>query len=208
MSRSATHSSRACLWALAVLALTCLTFRRRQNRPGTLGGPISVPKTLWLNHTLGVFFVVPFFLWRNRTLPPSARRRIGLLLAGFTLRGAVEMALIYGTRRWRCIHGIAHNFFTLGLTLGLFARSTQQRDHAERRLEGFLPLYGATLMTESYMAWRFWQVAEPADGIYFAAPGEERFRRINRLTWGALAVLVPWLGGYLHRTYRDFSGLP
>ena len=199
---------RACLWTLAALAVACLLFGRRQKRPGAVGGPISLPKTLWLNHTLGVFFVVPCFLWRNRALPPASRRRFGLLLASFTLRGAVEMVLIYGTRRWRCIHGIAHNFFTLGLTLGMFDRTRQPSDPAGRRLQEFLPLYGATLVTESYMAWRFWRVAEPRDGVYFAAPGEARFRRINRLTWRALGLLVPWLGGYLHHTRRDFSSLP
>lgn len=204
MSYPVSRYNRVCLWTLAALAFACMLFARRQNRPGALGGPISLPKTLWLNHTLGIFFVLPFFLWRNTTLPQPTRRYFCLLLASFSLRGIVEMALIYGTRRWRCIHGIAHNFFTLGLTLGMFASPSQPLTPSERRLRRFLSLYSATLVTESYMAWRFWRVAEPRDGIYFAAPGEERFRRINQLTCGALAALVPWLGSYLFHTRRDF----
>ena len=171
-----------------------------------MGGPISAPKTLWLWHALGTFFVLPGFLWRNRALGRDTRRLFGAVFGSFLARAGVEVPLC-AARRWRCIHGIAHNAFTLGLVVGLWPRRPPAGP-PDRRARGFAPLLGATLAAESLLAWRFWRVAEPGDGVFFAAPGDPRFARINRLTWRVLGVLGPWLGRFLWVTRGDFVRRP
>ena len=54
-------------WLLVAAGVTAavFAFARKQNRGERVGGPISLPKTLWLNYTLVSWFVLPGALLRR-----------------------------------------------------------------------------------------------------------------------------------------------
>lgn len=176
---------------LAALAAGIAGFARAQNRGRFTGGPISLPKTLWLGYALAMFYVLPWFLWRGGPLSPPDRRLFGVIFFWFALRAPIEGWMIYARRSWRCGYGIGHDLIALGVLL-TGAALAFRRDGINAPLAPWAALLAATLAIEAYFAWRFSRVASPADGTYYAAH-EPRFHRINRLTWGALALLAPGL---------------
>lgn len=180
---------------LAILAVTAasLVFGWAQNTLHPVGGPISVAKILWLNLTLVIFYVVPFWLWREGTLNSGWRSVFGWVLASFAIRAPIELYIIYRTRLWRCEYGIAHDLFTLLLVSWLAWRRRGTSDVGSRNIaSAFIPLLQLTLVVEMFMAWEFHKVASPAAGIYFAAPTVE-FTFVNRASWIAVAILYPAL---------------
>jgi hypothetical protein len=188
--------------ALAILGVTAaaVCFGWAQNTFHLAGGTISVPKVLWLNFALIVFYIVPFWLWRDDSVDPRLRSLFGWALASFTVRAPIELYIIYRTRLWRCEYGIAHDLFTLLLVSWLALR----RSGAGKRAIGgaasrFIPLLQITIVVEMFMAWRFRQVASPAAGTYFAAPTPE-FNFVNRASWIAVSVLYPALAWLLWKS--------
>ena len=61
------------VWLLVAAGVSAVVYRfaRKQNRGERVGGPISLPKSLWLNYTLLSWFVIPAELLRRFT-PPLA----------------------------------------------------------------------------------------------------------------------------------------
>ena len=172
----------AAVWTAGGFAATTALFGWRQNRGGVVGGPISVPKILWLNFTLTVFFGLPAVLWRDAGLAGATRSLWGGLLLSFVLRGVVELYLIYVTIGWKCAYGIGHDLFQLALVLALGAAMPPAP--GDERARGFLWLYAAVLVAEAGMARAFSRLADPKTGIYFASD-EEKFRRVNQASWVA-----------------------
>jgi hypothetical protein len=189
---------------IGILLVTSLAFMAMQNSTHAVGGHISLPKALWLDWTLTTFYVVPFFLWRNEALAPAVRSLFGWLLVSFVLRGVAELVVIYATHAWRCIDGISHNGLTLALAALLFFRLSRPLLPADRRTLGFLLIYIATLLFESINAWQFSLLANPANGVYFAAD-IPHFAFVNGLTWVELTCLWPWFCWLLWTTRTDFS---
>lgn len=189
-------------WLSAATALAVALFAWRQNHAGAVGGPISTVKTFWLGCTLTVFFIFPFALWRNERLAPAVRRVFGWAFASFAARGLIELAIIYGTRAWRCEYGISHDLFTLALAGALAWRAHAPQAH-DRRALSFQWILMGTLLIEAYMAWRFHLVASPADGVYFAAD-QPQFDAINQITILAVAAVLGALIWFAWRTRRDF----
>ena len=188
---------------LAILAVTMASFGFGwvQNAFHPVGGPISLAKILWLNLALLVFYVVPFWLWRDVGLEPQARSIFGWVFASFSVRAPFELCIIYLTRWWRCEYGIAHDLFTLLLVSWLTWRwigTTRSRPSAATI---FIPLLQVTLIVEMFMAWEFHKVASPATGIYFAAP-TAAFSLVNRASWLAVVVLYPALAWLLWKSRR------
>lgn len=189
---------------LAILAVTAssLVFGWVQNTFHPVGGPISVAKILWLNLTLLIFYVVPFWLWREASLDLRLRTLFGWVLASFAIRAPIELYIIYRTRLWRCEYGIAHDLFTLLLVTWLAWR---RRGTGEARdtnaASTFIPFLQLTLVVEMFMAWEFQKVASPAAGTYFAAPTIE-FSFVNHASWVAVAILYPALAWLLWKARR------
>ena len=187
-------------FAMGLLLATSLVFMAYQNTSHAVGGHISLAKALWLDWTVTMFYLVPFFLWKNRAVGGPLRSLFGWLLLSFVLRGVAELVVIYATHDWRCLYGITHNAFTLGLAALLFIRIPIP----DRRFAGFLLIYVATLFCESINAWQFSLLANPAAGIYFAAD-TPHFAFVNRLTWTELALLWPTFGWLLWTSRTGFS---
>lgn len=198
---SSCDSRRAAI-AIGVVTAASFSFGWVQNTLHPVGGEISLAKVLWLNLTLLVFYVVPFWLWRDASLEPQARSIFGWVLASFALRAPVELYIIYFTRRWRCEYGIAHDLLTLLLVCGLAWRRRGTIASGNESATGiFIPLLQVTLIVEMFMAWEFHKVASPANGTYFAAPTAE-FNLVNRASWVAVALLYPALGWLVWKSRR------
>lgn len=164
-----------------------------------VGGPISLAKTFWLNYALLMFYLVPFFFWRDRGLSPNLRRLFGAIFLSFAARALVEFWLAFLRRGWRCEYGIAHDAFTFILIAALLWRSPQAGNALDRAARGLAMLVQLTLVIEAYMAWSFSRLASPADGIYFAADNDH-FRSVNQASWVAIMFLYPALAWLLWRT--------
>ena len=203
MASALLGSEAAHLYPLAALCAATGVFALRQNRPGTLGGRITAPKAFWLNYALITFFAMPWALWRNAGLDPALRSLFGRLLLSFVLRGAVELPLIYGTLRWRCVYGIGHNIFTIILAAGLRLGLPELPGAADGRALDWLVIYQISLLVESYFAWSFGKLADPFKGEYFA-DGTEKFRNINRISWAAVIAGYGALGAWLWGAGKDF----
>ena len=176
-------------WLLVAGGVTAavLAFARKQNRGERVGGPISLPKTLWLNYTLLSWFVVPGALLRRDDLSPASRAALQAHLLSFVARGTAEMWLLYRTHSWRVAYGVGHDAFDLALITALLRRGGD--DDEETSGDGIarrhLDAIRGTLLFEMVFASLFHLAIEGRtkgqDGIYFAS-NEPRFRRINALT--------------------------
>jgi hypothetical protein len=188
--------------SIAVLSAASAVFAWRQNHFAVVGGPISIAKTLWLNYMLIVMYIVPFFLWRDKTLALATRNLFGCLFGSFALRAPLELWIIFFTRGWRCAYGITHDLLTLGLMIYLRRRMSPElarRDVTPLRVATLLQI---TLLVEMFMAWEFSKLASPAQGIYFAAD-TQHFRLVNVASWIAVAIGYPALLYLLSRNRRE-----
>lgn len=178
---------------LLLLAAAVGWFSRRQARPerARIGGALSPPKQVWLFLALGTWFVAAPLL----ALDPAVSRPWRALLGAFALlmliRAPLELVLLYGLRRWTPPMGIAHDLVCLvGVAGGLplvLARAAWPPGGADRAA-GLLALgLLLTLAIEVHHAWVFWRVVgslgtQGQDAVWFAAPDDPRFARINRVT--------------------------
>ncbi|HZG43122.1 MAG TPA: hypothetical protein VEY93_09180 [Longimicrobium sp.] len=173
-------------WLLVAAGVTAavFAFARKQNRGERVGGPISLPKTLWLNYTLISWFVLPGALLRRDDLSPGARAALQAHLMSFVARGSAEMWLLYRTHAWRVAYGVGHDALDLALITVALRRGGRggAADGVARR---HLDAIRATLLFEMAFASLFHLAiggkTKGEDGIYFAS-NEPQFRRINALT--------------------------
>lgn len=181
------------LVTVPALLLLCLLFGRWQNTRATVGGDISLAKTLWIFLTLTFFFLLPAALWSDPTLPAESRRFHGFFLLSWLVRGVIEIPMLLLTRWWRCGYGITHTVFMLlaEITPGL----AMARDPASQAL---LPWTIVVLACEALNAHLFSRAGSPETGVYFAG-ADPVFRRINHLTWLEISVLLPALVWWLLR---------
>ncbi|MBW3654784.1 MAG: hypothetical protein KY444_01660 [Gemmatimonadetes bacterium] len=174
-------------WLLVAGGVTAavFAFARKQNRGERVGGPISLPKTLWLNYTLVSWFVLPAALLRRGGLSPGARAALQAHLMSFVARGSAEMWLLYRTHSWRVAYGVGHDAFDLALITALLGRGHGSGREADGIARRHLDAIRATLLFEMAFASLFHLAiggrTKGEDGIYFAS-NEPQFRRINALT--------------------------
>lgn len=190
--------------SIAALSVASAIFAWRQNHLAVVGGPISMAKTLWLNYMLIAMYIVPFFLWREKTLSPTTRSLFGWLFASFALRAPLELWIIFFTRGWRCAYGITHDVLTVGLLVFLrwkMSPDSARRDSAALRV---LTLLQITLFVEMFMAWEFSKLASPAQGIYFAAD-TPHFRFVNVASWIAVSIGYPAMLYLLSRSREEHA---
>ncbi len=165
--------------SIVVLSAASAVFAWRQNHLAVVGGPIYMAKTLWLNYMLIAMYIVPFFLWREKTLAPATRSLFGWLFASFALRAPIELWVIFFTRGWRCAYGITHDLLTFGLLAFLRWRMSPElarRESAARRVLS----------------------------IYFASD-TPHFRFVNVASWIAVAVGYPALLYLLSRSREELA---
>lgn len=178
---------RVPVWLLVAGGVTAavFAFARKQNRGERVGGPISLPKTLWLNYTLISWFVLPGALLRRDDLSPGARAALQAHLMSFVARGSAEMWLLYRTHSWRVAYGVGHDALDLALITAALRGGRGKGGKADGIARRHLDAIRATLLFEMAFASLFHLAiggrTKGEDGIYFAS-NEPRFRRINALT--------------------------
>lgn len=184
---TAQHQSVSHQWSLlyimgAVTAVV-IAFGIRQNVSPIIGGPISLPKVLWLNYAFLGWFVVPWFLWRHPQLTASVRRVLAAHLISMCARGVVELWILYVTVSWSPLYGIAHDLFHIGLIVAcrLVSRRAPAltEDRFNRAARGLCTAIQLSLLAEIMFAALFYQTGAHRQAIYFAAL---RWRR-SRTTW-------------------------
>lgn len=180
------------LWAGVLVALVMgLRFRAKQNAGhGARGGKISNPKVLWLFFAIWFWFVECAVLFFEPALPRAYQLIVGAHAASMWLRGVVELVMLHVTKNWRPPIGIAHDAVCIAVIAGLALW--------QGAALGELGAWGAwapalvamlvfSLVVELLYAAMFFQAVEGKttgdDGIWFADPESERFRRINRITF-------------------------
>jgi hypothetical protein len=177
---------------LGVLIAASLAFFHGQNTAGHIGGPMSVPKLFWLDYALAACFVLPFYFWRSERVAAPLRRIYGAHLLGFTIRGVIELWMLYVTVTWSPPYGIAHCLADIVLITVLAWRLPPAAEWAEpwdRAARRFLTSLRVGLVCESTFAALFHQVADSRAGIYFASDAPV-FAFINTLT--AVVVVFAW----------------
>ncbi|MEW6431152.1 MAG: hypothetical protein AB1730_06550 [Myxococcota bacterium] len=188
--------TRALLSLSAVLCtLAVAWFAGAQNRGGKLGGRISLPKRVWLTFTVWSWLFECAALAFDGGLPAGFRVVVGVHAASMWLRGVVELLMLYRWKNWRPPYGVAHDAFCIATVLALSAVYRAE-------LTGVLGAWGPAfvgmlvfgLAVELVYAVLFFRAVEGRttgdDATWFAAEGEARFDRINRLT---TALNVPQL---------------
>lgn len=196
--------SRRRTWTVvsAVTAGTML-FAAAQNA-GARGGPIGLPKMLWLNLAVLSFVALPALAARDQTLPKAMRGLFAFLAASFALRGAVELPVLYLTTGWHCGYGIAHDLATAGAVAGLWSKWRRSLPRATQHAQALLGLSVALCLVEAGFAGAFCAVADPAT-TWFAS-GEPRYAAINGSTWAVVVVAYPTLGALLWRLTTPSPG--
>jgi hypothetical protein len=176
------------VWLVVAAGVSALVYRfaRKQNRGERVGGPISLPKSLWLNYTLLSWFVIPAALLRREGLSPGNRAALRAHLLSFTARGAAEMWMLYRTHSWRCVYGVGHDAIDLAmLSVMMRSRREESREGVNGIARRHLDSIRATLVAEMVFATLFNSTVagqtQGQDGIYFASD-EPHFRLINNLT--------------------------
>lgn len=188
--------------SLLLTLILCLTFGWWQNHHAQLGGDISLAKVLWLNLALSCFFIIPAALWRAKNLARPLRVLFGIFFASFALRALIEAPMLYIWQNWRCAYGITHDAVVMLVLIVLVLPRVQSRNNMLLSALHFGRLLIVVLICEALNAWLFSRVADPLNGIYFAADSAE-FRRINLITWIEVAALYPALLHWVFRHPRD-----
>ncbi|HEX6373367.1 MAG TPA: hypothetical protein VF006_30870 [Longimicrobium sp.] len=174
----------AWLWVAGGVTAAVFAFGRRQNRTQCMGGPMSLPKVLWLNYTLVSWFVIPATLLRRQGLTPQTRAALQAHLLSFTARGGAELWLLYRMHAWKVAYGVGHDAADLALISALVRRAPhgEGADGVARR---HLDSIRGTLVAEMVFASLFHRAVggktHGEDGIFFASD-EPEFRRINAMT--------------------------
>lgn len=190
----------ALLYALAATAILSAAFALRQNTSPVTGGPISIPKILWLNYAVMAWFVTPAFLARDRRVPATLRRIFGIHLLSMVARGLVELWMLYVTLGWSPLYGIAHDSFQIGLIASLRLGSREHGSSpfagSDRRFRGFLTAIQCGLVAEIVFAWLFFETGVHRQAIYFAST-DPAYDFINGLTLCVVVVAYAHLVSFL-----------
>ncbi len=189
--------------ALSILAAIALLFYRHQNMSAGVGGPISLPKILWLAFAVGTWFVVPPFLWRDRRLNRPTRQLFGYFWIAMMVRGVLEIILIYFFHHWTPWYGIAHDLFCVLLILALRRRvpsSGPEATNESHRARRFSSSIVVALLAETAFAAMFLQAQVHHEAIYFVSSASS-WGYVNLTTIAVLMFLYPDLIAMLITLY-------
>ena len=199
-------------WILSIVLLLWaaagIVFYVAQNAGSQTGGPISLPKMLWLAYAICAWFLVPPLVWSDQSIGSNVRRIFAVFWIAMLIRGVLELIMIYGVGHWHPAYGISHNLLCLILLLAA-RRSATPSDVRSRRAFRFSGTLIVALLVETAFAAMFMQTGSHEKAIYFASTAVQ-WTLINYVTWAALAFFYPDLvatliGLYLPAIQRETS---
>lgn len=177
-------------------------FYRRQNRAGTTGGRISVPKIAWLFYAIFVWFMLCPILALDPQVPLQVRWILGVFALSMWARGLIELYMLYVSHSWRPPYGIAHDVACILLIAGMAARSGGGMGGTWPALAAwlFVGVVVTSLIVEIAYAALFFRIVRGGtlgkEGVWFADE-DPRFHRINRITAAGNAPLFLATAGFL-----------
>jgi len=196
--RRLTHVS---LSYFATLLAVAFGFRALQNHIGVIGGEIALSKLIWLAYAITFWIALPMLIVMDARTPTSIRKSFRYLLAWMLLRAVAEMVMLYVTKNWSPIYGIAHDVICMAGMLLLLAPS---RSAITNRLSFTVWLHGivtATLfLPEIYFAWYMHTHfnTQGSHAVYFV-PDSVEHRRVLFVTGVVDIVLAVYLPIFLMR---------
>jgi len=173
---------------LGALVITTV-FYFRQNAGLQHGGEISLPKMAWLAYALIAWFLLPFFLWKDRRIDKSLRNLFRLFWLFMMARGIAEVVLIYVFGHWHPWYGIAHDGAALLLLVEL-RRGVRLSNTVSRRAFRFTGSLLSALIAETCFAGMFLQSGVHESAIYFAS-NSPQWKFVNITTILVLAFVLP-----------------
>lgn len=183
------------LVSLGAWAAVAVWFFVTQNSGARHGGPISVPKMLWLAYAILAWFVVPVFLFADRRIDAAVRRVFRVFWIVMAARGVAEALLLYVFKHWTPLYGIAHDVACI-LILVFLRRGVTVRDPASRRALRYSTSLIVALVAEISFAAMFLQTKMHREDVYFAS-NEAYWNHINLVTSVVLAFVYPDLAALL-----------
>lgn len=184
-------SATSRLWLVLTAALcvgAVAWFSRGQDAHGKLGGRISPPKRVWLTFTIWTWLFEGVVLALDGGLPWGFRVVVGVHAASMWARGVIELVMLYRWKNWRPPYGIAHDALCIATVVVLAARYRADLGPGGPLgpwAWGFVAMLLFALSVELVYAALFLRAVQGRttgdDATWFAAEGEARFARINRL---------------------------
>jgi hypothetical protein len=170
-----------------------------------IGGASAPAKSVWLGYVVYLWFIAAPLLASDPAVNGGLRLTLGTFAANMWLRGIVELALLYGFKRWRPPYGICHDIFSIILIVGLVAGSWSALwppgDALNLWTAGLVVVVVVTLVLETWYALVFNAVVGEAtqgnEGIWFAPSNHPKLTRTVRMTARCNALLLVFLGAYL-----------
>ena len=173
-------------WALGTLVVMAALFAYGQNHLGFTGGPIALPKLLWLATAIWAWYVQPILLLLDPRVQGVARQGITGLIALMGCRAIVEGIMLYATHNWNPTYGLLFNGLAI-MWLGWAAW------RGKGLLTFHLLVLALMFISESgfalYMNSQFVTAGESP--IYFV-PDDPRHQIVLQFTWAAVVAVWMW----------------
>jgi hypothetical protein len=170
-----------------------LYFYWTQNKPGVLGGPVTLANALWLTTAIAGWYVFPAAVWLNRRVPEVLRRIYGWYFACWVVRAVVESYMLWGPRSWKPPYGISFDLAMILLVAGYgYAKRNELRRLTSpwaTALKGYLVTLGVALACEMLFAWLFVVAVNFQTHFLWFADESPRFAFLNPLM-GVAVVAV------------------
>lgn len=182
-----------------------------QNRLGVIGGEIALPKLMWLGYALLFWLGLPLLVVCDVRSPPLLARAFAWLLALMAARAVIEGVMLYITKNWSPLYGIAHDLICMAAMAVFLARAWLAGEPRTIPVARTLFLHGIVtsvlffpeMWFAMYMHTNF--NTQGAQAIYFV-PDSEQHKTALRVTSAvvlALTVYLPlFLGSWLHDPAR------
>lgn len=185
-------------YGLLALGLLACGFGYGQNHLGVTGGPIALPKLLWLATTLWAWLLQPLVLYREATLSAIERRCVLGLLGWMAIRAGIEGVMLYWTHSWDPAYGLAFNAVAI---VGLLWGATRNQGWFRAHLVVLALMFAVESGFALYM--RLFFVTHGHTPTYFV-PDEPRYQWILAATWAAVLAAWGWQWIFLRwRLWRN-----
>lgn len=160
-----------------------------QNSQLTLGGEISIPKTIWLFAAIYTYFVCSIAIY-FLTDPSQLRKVLAFFICIMSVRAFLQSFLMFQSKVWIPTYGMIFNILSaLILIIGLAnSKSILTPPEQNQLILFFFYLTIIMMLLDSYYAFCFYKLVgdnntKGENAIWFANSFEKKFNRINKLTF-------------------------
>lgn len=187
--------------AIGALAGVAGFFYQGQNTSNRIGGAMAPQKLAWLYYAVVLWVVLPLAIALDRRVARRVRQAFGALFILMTIRGVVELWMLYVLLNWSPWYGIAHDLLRAA-ALGALAASalrTLDRSSAPNSLMMVhLLVTSAAFIPEIYFAHYMTLHFDTAgSGAIYFVPDEERYQDVLAWTTRAVVLLSVYLPIFL-----------